>query len=218
MQTRLFFATTAVVVVTMLLVAGAYAQSGQPDNFTATMVTEGHSMPMARLGGKTRTDNAGLVGMSVISLMDARKTIMFSTATKTYFEGPMQDRQPSFYDPEAVMEKKRIGNETVDGHPCVKYDVVFYRKSKPEEKHKAVVWEAQDLKNFQIKTEIVMAANPKYPGSGGKIVSQFKDIKLGAATASMFEVPKGYRKASSAAEVMGMGGTGKAMKEMPKKR
>ena len=37
---------------------------------------------------------------------------------------------------------------------------------------------------------------------------KFKDIKLGAATALMFEVPRDYKKVNSVAEVMGAGGMG----------
>jgi hypothetical protein len=48
---------------------------------------------------------------------------------------------------------------------------------------------------------------------------KYKDVKLGAATASMFEVPAGYTKVNSAQEVMGFGGMGnmeEMMKKMPK--
>jgi hypothetical protein len=118
-----------------------------------------------------------------------------------------------------VFDKKKVGTDTIDGHPCIKYDAVFYRKSQPEEKYKAVIWEAQDLKEFNIQSEVTVPPNPKYPGSGGKMVMKFKDIKLGAATASMFEVPGDYKKAGSMQEVMGFGGMGnieEMMKKMPK--
>jgi hypothetical protein len=48
---------------------------------------------------------------------------------------------------------------------------------------------------------------------------KFKDIKFGAAKASMFEVPGDYRKVSSVQEVMGMGSREdmmEMMKRMPK--
>ncbi|MBU4121087.1 MAG: hypothetical protein KKA48_05995 [Proteobacteria bacterium] len=48
---------------------------------------------------------------------------------------------------------------------------------------------------------------------------KFKDIKLGAATASMFEVPRDYKKVNSVQEVMGAGGMGnigEMMKNIPK--
>ena len=160
-------------------------------------------------------------GLVTISFADAKKTIMMNTVSKTYYEQPTQDRTKALdvYDPDVVLDKKKIGTETIDGHPCIKYDATFYRKSKPEEKHKATLWEAQDLKDFTIQTEFTTPANPKYPGSGGTMVMKFKDVKLGAATASLFEVPRDYQKVNSIPEVMGAGGMGdigEMMKNIPK--
>lgn len=192
-----------------------------PDNFTATMVSSGMEMPMAKMGAKSRVENPAMKGMVTISLGDAKKTIMLNTSSKTYFEQPIQDQQrtPDIHDHDMVFEKKKVGTETIDGHPCIKYDAVFYRKSQPEEKYKAVIWEAQDLKGFNIQSEITVPPNLKYPGSGGTMVMKFKDIKLGAATAAMFEVPGDYKKVGSMQEVMGFGGMGnieEMMKRMPK--
>ncbi|MFH1080666.1 MAG: DUF4412 domain-containing protein [Pseudomonadota bacterium] len=181
-----------------------------PDNFTATMVSSGMEMPMAKMGTKSRVENPAMKGLVTINLADAKKIIMLNTVSKTYYEQPTQDHQttPDVYDPDIVFDKKKAGTDTIDGHPCIRYDSTFYRKSKPEEKYKATLWEAQDLKNFNIQTEMTVPANPKYPGSGGKMVMKFKDIKLGAATASMFEVPRDYKKVNSVQEVMGAGGMG----------
>lgn len=203
------------------LFAGLPALAAPPDNFTATMVSSGMEMPMARMGAKSRVENPAMKGLVTISLADAKKTIMMNTVSKSYYEQPIQEREeaPNVYDSDMVFDKKKVGTETIDGHPCIRYDSTFYRKSKPEEKHKATLWEAQDLKDFNIQTEITVPPNPKYPGSGGKMVMKFKDIKLGAATASMFEVPRDYKKVNSMPEVMGAGGMGnigEMMKNMPK--
>jgi hypothetical protein len=160
-------------------------------------------------------------GVVTIALGDAKKTIMMNTTTKTYHEQLNQEREqiPTMYDSDIVFDKKKVGNEKIDGHPCVKYDSVYYRKSKPDEKNKATIWEAQDLKDFPIQMEVTVPSNPKFPGSGGKVVMRYKDVKLGAATASMFEVPSGYTKVNSAQEVLGFGGMGnmeEMMKKMPK--
>ena len=120
---------------------------------------------------------------------------------------------------DVVFDKKKVGTDTIDGHPCIKYDATFYRKSRPGEKFKATLWEAQDLKGFTIQTEMTVPANPQYPGSGGKMVMKFEDIRLGAAKASMFEVPGDYTKVNSMPELMGLGGMGnfeEMMKNLPK--
>jgi hypothetical protein len=206
---------------TCFMFTGLPVFAASSDNFTAIMVSSGMEMPMAKMGTKSRVENPAMKGLVTISLADAKKTIMLNTAGKTYFEQPIQDQQsaPNIHDADMVFDKKKVGTDTIDGHPCVKYDAVFYRKSKPEEKYKAVIWEAQDLKEFNIQSEITVPPNPKHPGSGGKMVMKFKDIKLGAATASMFEVPGDYRKVNSMQEVMGFGGVGnieELMKQIPK--
>jgi hypothetical protein len=203
------------------LFTGLPVYAAPPDNFTAIMVSSGMEMPMARMGTKSRVDNPAMKGLVTITLGDAKKTVMMNTAAKTYYEQPMREREqaPDVYDADVVFDKKKVGTETVDGHPCTKYDATFYRRSKPGEKNKATLWEAQDLKDFNIQTEITVPANPKYPGSGGKMVMKFKEIKLGAATADLFEVPRDYKKVNSMPEVMGAGGMGNIgdiMKNIPK--
>lgn len=207
-----------VIFMASMFLSGMVAFAAPPENFTATMVSQGMEMPMARMGSKNRVENPGMKGVVTIALGDAKKTIMMNTSTKVYSEQSTQERDqmPTMYDTDVVFEKKKVGNETIDGHPCVKYDSVYYRKSKPDEKNKATIWEAQDLKDFPIQMEVTVPANPKYPGSGGKMLMKYKDVKLGAATASMFEVPSGYKKVNSPQEVMGFGGAGN-MEEMMKK-
>jgi hypothetical protein len=200
--------------------------STPPDNFTATMVAVGMEMPMAKMGNNSRVENPAMNGVVTIVLGGAKKSIMMNPETKTYFEQSTENREqaPTIHDPGMVFEKKKVGKETIDDHPCIKYEAVYYRKSKPEEKYKANIWEAQDLKGFPIQTEAVMASNPQHPGSGGSMVMKYKNVKLGAATPSMFEVPSDYRKVESAREVMGFGTMGSMgnmrdiMKNMPKGR
>ena len=219
-RVRIRYLVSVIFLVTVLF-TGSSVIAAPPDNFTATMVMSGMEMPMARMGTKSRTENPGMKDVVTITLGEMKKTIMMNRSNKTYIEQPFQgqERTPNAYDPDMVIDKKKVGTDTIDGHPCIKYDAVFYRKGQPDEKFKATLWEAQDLKEFNIQTELTIPANPKDPGSGGKMVMKFKDIKLGAAKASMFEVPGDYRKVSSVQEVMGMGSMEdmmEMMKRMPK--
>jgi hypothetical protein len=206
-----------------ILLTGLSVFAAPPDNFTATMVSSGMEMSMAKMGTRSRVENPGMKDLVTISLADVKKTIMMNTVSKTYYEQPIQnqERTPDVYDPDVVFDKKKVGTDTIDGHPCIRYDAVYYRKSKPEEKHKATLWEAQDLNDFNIQTEMTVPAKQEYPGSGGKMIMKFKNIKLGVATASMFEVPRDYKKVNSVQEVMGAGGMGnidEMMKNIPKGR
>jgi hypothetical protein len=142
-----------------------------------------------------------------------------NTKNKTYFEQTAQERLPSIDDPNVVIEKKKIGSETIDRHPCIKYNAVFYKKDKPQEKFNSVLWEAQDLGGLAIKNEVVIPKNQRMKGGPEKFSSELKEIKVGAATAAMFDVPKEYKKAGSMNEVMGMGqgDMRELMKQMQKK-
>jgi hypothetical protein len=189
--------------------------AGPPDNYTATLILEGMSMPIAKMGEKTRSENPMLQGMVNLHLMDAKKMIMMSSANKTYLEQPLDPKEtPMIDDPRVVVEKKELGSETINGHPCTKYDSVFFLKDNPSEKYKAILWEAKDMGGLIIRNETTLP--PGKMGSGEhKVVSELRDVKLGAAKASMFEVPKDYRKVNNMMEMMG--GMDK-MKEMLKQQ
>jgi hypothetical protein len=193
-----------------------FALAAPPDNFTCKMTFMGMSMPMAKMGNKSRVENVMFGGLVTVSYMDQKKTITMNTKNKTYFEQITQERVPSIYNPNVVVDKKKIGSETIDGHPCVKYNAVFYNKEKPQDKFTSVLWEAQDLGGLPIKNEVVIPENKRREGGPDKFTSEMKEIKVGAATAAMFEVPKDYKKVNSMSEVMG-GDMQEMMKQMQKK-
>ncbi|MBI5586000.1 MAG: hypothetical protein HY892_19485 [Deltaproteobacteria bacterium] len=192
------------------------AAAAPPDNFTAKMVIGGMTMPMAKMGNKTRSETGMLQGIYTIHDGGAKKTIMISPNSKSYFEQGVETKKaPSVYDHDVVMDKKKIGSETIDGHPSTKSEMTFYHKDTPNQKHHGTVWEAQDLGGLPIRTEMVVPEMKK-AGGGGKMVMELKDVKVGAATASMFEVPKDYKKVNSMQELMGMGDIQNMMKQMQK--
>jgi hypothetical protein len=196
-------------------VVPALVFAGGPDNYTADLVMEGMSMSIAKMGSKTRSENPMMQGMVSLHFMDDQKMIMLSPANKTYMEQPSDSKQaPSPDDPRVVVEKKQIGSETIDGHPCIKYDSVFYLKDNPSEKYKAILWEAKDLGGLIIRNETTLPPG-KMGAAERRILTELKDVKIGAAKASMFEVPKDYRKVDNMMEMMG--GMDK-MKEMFKQQ
>lgn len=203
--------------VTLILITGSVL-AAPPDNFTTKMVVNGMAMPMAKMGLKSRVQTGMLQDIYTITDGGTQKTLMVNPQSKTYYEQVQQKRSdaPSVYDPNVVMEKKKLGSETVDGHSCVKSEMTFFHKDTPTQKFKGTIWEAQDLGGLPIRTEIIVEAMQKAGGSG-KMVSEMKEIKVGGATASMFEVPKDYKKVNSMPELMGMGGDMQnMMKQMQK--
>lgn len=90
------------------------------------------------------------------------------------------------------IEKRKVGTETVDGHPCDKYEIkITYKDGKSEG---GLLWEATDLDRFIIKSEMENA--------DAKTVIEMKNVKLGSPSITLFEVPQGYVKASGMMEIM----------------
>jgi len=189
----------------LFAVGCASETAAPPSNFTAKMVTMGMEMPMAKMGTKSRVENPMMNGVVTITEAGSGKVIMMSTVNKTYFEQTKQEQALEMDDPAVTVEKTKTGSDTLDGHPCVKYDIVMYKKDKPEEKYRGRVWEATDLGGLAIRNEMDVP-EAKQMG-GGTVVMELKEVKLGTATASMFEVPADYRKVGSTMELMaGAGG------------
>ncbi len=190
-----------------------FAFGAPPDNYTCKINMGPMIMTMAKLGNKTRVENEMFASLVTLNYMDQKKTVTMNTKAKTYFEQPTPERIPSIYNPNTVIERKKIGTETVDGHSCIKYDAVFYSKDKPQDKYKSILWEAQDLGGLPIKNQMIIPPDKRREGAPDKLTVEMKEIKVGAAKASMFEVPKDYKKVSSMSEVMG-----EEMREMMKPR
>jgi hypothetical protein len=85
---------------------------------------------------------------------------------------------------ESQIESTVLGAETVEGHPCQKNKtIVTDPKGK---KHEFVVWNATDLNNFPVKIESTTLGKPQ--------TTVYRNIKLAAPDAKLFELPTGYRK------------------------
>jgi hypothetical protein len=161
----------------LFLYGCASEKAAPPANFTAKMVTMGMEMPMAKMGTKSRVENPMMNGVVTITEAGSGKVIMMSAVNKTYVEQARKEEAPTVDDPGVVVEKTKTGSETIDGHPCVKYDMVMYKKEKPEDKYQGRVWEATDLGGLAIRNEMVIPAN-KQMGSG-TMVMELKEVKLG---------------------------------------
>ncbi len=175
---------------------------------TATTETE-----MAMLDGKVRSEMdltkvrgsdapeqsneekqllAGLGINRTVSIVrpDQKLVYMVFPNLNAYCAEPLQGGSPTDAA-SAKIEKKELGKETVDGHPCVKSLVTITTKN---EKIEATVWEAMDLKNFPVKSQ--------YSSKEGSVVATFKNLKLDKPAAALFEPPAGATKYKNAQELM----------------
>ena len=101
---------------------------------------------------------------------------------------PTDKTQPK----ERKIDVTQLGKDTVDGHPCEKCKLTF--TADDGSTHEVLAWQATDLNNFPIKTEMQAA--------GSTVTTHFTNIKLSAPDSSLFDPPSGYTKYGSIQEMM----------------
>ncbi|MFB3895696.1 MAG: DUF4412 domain-containing protein [bacterium] len=202
-----------IVIILVLCIAYCYSE---PTNYTATMVMEKMQSNYARDGKKIRSEmDMGEMGKMIsIVQTDVKKNIMLNPEKKMYFENVWQESKmksdPTIFQNDAnyKVDKVKVGTETIDKHPCIKYTMTVTNKTTGE-KQTGMIWEATDLQNLIIKYQMTH--------DNKTMTIEWKNVKLNTATADMFEVPAGYKKANSMMELMGMGNMG-GMQRMPGSR
>jgi hypothetical protein len=125
----------------------------------------------------------GLSKIATLSLPDKKTTYLLYPDLKAYVETPSQGTNTPAAD--YKMETTKLGEETIDGHDCVKNKVVVTGPDGVP--HESTVWNASDLKKFPIKIQTST-------GQGAVMVMLFKDVKMDKPDASQFELPSDYTK------------------------
>ncbi|MHC1742155.1 MAG: DUF4412 domain-containing protein [Syntrophobacteraceae bacterium] len=107
---------------------------------------------------------------------DKGVTWMLMSEDKSYMEIPYESQGQAFDVWTADSEKlgKLLGEETVAGHPCKKFELV-------EDGEKATYWVSKKL-SFPIKVQ------------DSESVMEYKNIKEGSMEDALFEVPQGFEK------------------------
>ena len=82
----------------------------------------------------------------------------------------------------AKLEKTPLGNETIDGHPCIKQKVVLVNAQGG--KVEATTWNATDLKDFPVQIQTQENGNTSF--------MRFKQVQFVKPDARQFEPPAGY--------------------------
>ncbi|MEW6615889.1 MAG: DUF4412 domain-containing protein [Thermodesulfobacteriota bacterium] len=134
--------------------------------------------------GKYRTDYEA-AGSSTIVRMDLNKVWILIKPQKAYMETlGVTDEQIKMAKEKVKGEvsRKKVGSETIDGHPSTKYEVTAKVDDNLTQTYQ---WWATDI-NFPIK----MAA------LDGSWVMEYQDVKLGSQPDSLFEAPSDYKKMS----------------------
>ena len=132
---------------------------------------------------KVRMENEMAGGSYSIVRRDLKKVWMVMPPSKTYMEmaeGKKEDAAIPEDKVKGEVSRKVVGSETIDGHPCTKYEVTVKVDDKTMNTYQ---WMATDI-NFPVKTAAV----------DGSWSMEYKDIKVGSQPDSLFELPAGYQK------------------------
>jgi hypothetical protein len=143
---------------------------------------------MARMRNKMQPDAIARVkplGMdSVVSIIRPEKRTSLITFPKlrAFVKLEMPSSEAEAFLTRAKIERKNVGKEKMDGHPCVKQQVVITDDA--GHKSEATVWTATDLRDFP-----VCVATKE---SEGTVVMRFRQVQFTRAETNRFEPPSGY--------------------------
>jgi hypothetical protein len=142
------------------------------------------------------------VGMDrAISVMrlDKKRLYVIYPGLRAYADIAMPNDAVQSLTKNLKVERSSQGTETVGSHACNK--VLITLTDDQGHKERITTWEATDLKNFPIQAQLFEA--------GQNIIVKFRDVKLTAPDAKLFEPPAGYKKYNDMQALMGQAAAGK---------
>ena len=134
----------------------------------------------------------GMDTLISISRPDKKLAYLIYPGLSSYAEMPPSDKSASTDAADYKVETKELGRETVEGHSCIKNQVMVTDKDGTT--HESTVWNAADLQNFPVK--IVTTEQ------GQLSTMLFKKISFAPPAADIFEVPTGFTKYASVQTMM----------------
>ncbi len=139
-----------------------------------------------------RMKQMGMGKMSTISLGDKKVSYMVYPDMKAYIENPPQTQTTTAAPTDYKTEVTKIGEESIDGHNCIKNKVVVTGADGVP--HESTIWNATDLKQFPVKIQMT--------SDNSSTTMLFKDVKLEKPDASQFELPADFTKYDSMMSLM----------------
>lgn len=132
----------------------------------------------------------GMDRMVAVAKADKKTAYLIYPNLQAYADVPTQN--PAVTNSDFKTQTTKLGEETVDGHPCVKNKVVVTDPDGAQ--HEYTVWDASDLKSFPVKIAMT--------NQDSEVVMLFKDVNLSKPDASLFAAPAGYKRYDSPQELM----------------
>ena len=130
-------------------------------------------------GQKIRMESQGMSQFTIVR-GDLDKTWVVMPDQRMYMETKHDPSQVPGENFKGEISRKKVGSETIDGHPTQKYEVTYREGGRAM---KSYQWIATDI-NFPIKTAAV----------DGIWSMEYRNLRMEAPPDSLFELPKGYQK------------------------
>jgi negative regulator of sigma E activity len=119
---------------------------------------------------------------------DQKKYVEIPNMNPAQFDSPETRKEL-----ERIADRKELGTEKVSGYDCQKIQYVYHDKSLGT----LTQWVAKKLK-YPIKME--------HKGQAGEMSMEYRNIKEGSVSDSLFDLPKGYEKMEMPGRGQGRGG------------
>jgi hypothetical protein len=134
----------------------------------------------------------GLDKMVSITQSDKKIVYVIYPDARAYTEMTPAAPDTATTNTDAPIQITALGNETIDGHPCVKNKAVV--TDKQGVKHEFTVWNATDLKNFPVQIAMNEEENP--------VTFSFHNVSFAKPDPALFTPPTGFTKYDSMQEMM----------------
>jgi outer membrane lipoprotein-sorting protein len=178
----------SLLLVSLALAAWLGAGLAQAAEFSANVVTHMNSQETKGKvyvsGQKMRREFSTPEGTNItIARPDKKVMWVFMPGQKMYMEmqfRPSQMEKAMKMPKDQKGEMKLLGKETVNGYETEKFETTFKHKGAPVKQY---IWVSKKL-----------GVPVKVTSQDGSFSMEYLDIKEGNVPASLFEVPKGYRK------------------------
>jgi len=140
----------------------------------------GKDLPPAAVAGLKQL---GMDRVISLSRPDKKAQFIIYPNAQSYVNLPLSKEETAAAAQNLTVVKTALAKETVDGHPCVKNQVIV--KSGTNVVLTATTWNAADLKDFPV--QITTRENAL------TTVMRFQQIQLARPDAKQFEVPAGFK-------------------------
>ena len=125
---------------------------------------------------------AGMDRVVSVFRPDKKATYIIYPGVQSYLIIPLAKGEAEALEKGLKLNKSALGNETIDGHPCVKNKVTVRNDKGPV--LEAVTWNAADLKDFPLQIQMKQKDN--------KVLMRFSQVSFVRPDAKQFDLPSNY--------------------------